>query len=334
MLILGLGPSLFPLCSAFFVAYMIMPIIDRAQEKSVPRPLAIAMILTILFGLFILLISIIIPKLINEFINFGKYLPSAIDMFLDFIQNKINHYQLDVNIDKSKLVSLIANNLNKVSLNSFASIANYLTQMWGHFAYFIIGLLNLSLFSNIFMFHACLLPQINQLIIKSTPQKYQGSLIYWGQASHEIFQGFFRGQMSVALILTIYYTIMLTVIGLPFAIIVGVITGLFSIIPYIGFTLGISTSYILAFYSGGEPTILLLIGATFAVAYFVDNFCLTPYLVGNSVGLNSLTTTLALLIAGHNFGILGMIFAIPIAALIQKALKSTLKNYQQLCQNN
>src|SRR5690606_27850658 len=127
---------------------------------------------------------------------------------------------------------------------------------------------------------------------------------------------FLRGQLLVMLILAIYYSVALSLTGLPSALPVGIITGLLVFIPYLGFGLGFGIALLVAVlqFDGFNPIIGVLL--VYGVGQAVESFLLTPYLVGDRIGLHPLAVLFALMAFGQLFGFTGVLLALPLSAAL------------------
>jgi predicted PurR-regulated permease PerM len=140
--------------------------------------------------------------------------------------------------------------------------------------------------------------------------------------------GFVRGQLSVCLLLGAFYAIALAVAGLNFGLLIGMGAGLVSFIPFVGAGLGFIVSMgvgVVQFWP--EWPMILVIGAVFAVGQFLEGNILQPKLVGNSTGLHPVTLMFALFAFGYLFGFVGMLIAVPAAAMIGVLARFALKQY-------
>jgi predicted PurR-regulated permease PerM len=141
--------------------------------------------------------------------------------------------------------------------------------------------------------------------------------------------GFLRGQMSVCALLGLFYGLGLAVLGLEGGLVVGLVAGLISFIPYVGSITGFIASIILAAVQFG-PTAWLMLGLTaglFALGQFIEGNFLTPKLVGSRVGLHPVWVIFALLAGGSLFGFVGVMVAVPMAAAIGVLIRFALAQY-------
>ena len=142
--------------------------------------------------------------------------------------------------------------------------------------------------------------------------------------------GFVRGQTGVCLILGSFYAVALTLIGLNFGLLIGLISGLITFIPYVGSMTGLVVAFGVAvaqFWPNYGPILMVL--AVFLVGQFIEGYVLAPKLVGESVGLHPVWIIFALLAFGYLFGFVGLLVAVPLAATIGVLARFVLRRYLQ-----
>lgn len=144
----------------------------------------------------------------------------------------------------------------------------------------------------------------------------------------EVVSAFLRGQLLVMLALGIVYGVGLWLVGLEFAFIIGLVAGLANIVPYLGFIVGITAATIATVFQF-DPFWLPLLGvaAVFSVGQMLEGFVLTPWLVGDRIGLHPVAVIFAILAGGQLFGFTGILLALPVAAMIVVALRHAHEPY-------
>ena len=140
--------------------------------------------------------------------------------------------------------------------------------------------------------------------------------------------GFIRGQASVCLILAIYYGIALSLVGLDMGALVGITTGILIFIPYIGYGIGLILSILLGLLQGLTMAQWICLGIVFLIGQIMEGYFLTPYLVGKRVGLHPVWIIFALLAGGMLAGALGVLIAVPMAAVLGVLLRHSIKWYK------
>lgn len=142
----------------------------------------------------------------------------------------------------------------------------------------------------------------------------------------DVFSSYFLGQGIVILILCALYSGLLMLIGVKFAILIGIITGILSVIPYLGFILGIITSITIAAaqFQSIEQVLYVILG--FAVIQILESFVITPKIVGKSIGIHPIAAIILIILGGMAFGPIGIIIAVPSAGVIYKIYKDKIKH--------
>jgi predicted PurR-regulated permease PerM len=143
----------------------------------------------------------------------------------------------------------------------------------------------------------------------------------------EMLAGFIRGQLMVMLALSIIYTVGLTIIGLELALLLGVIAGLVSFVPYLGLIVGIAMAGLAAFFQFGEWLPVFYVVIVFTVAQSIEGMLLTPHFVGERIGLHPVAVIFAVLAGGKLFGFTGVLLALPVAAVVMVLLRHAHQRY-------
>ena len=141
--------------------------------------------------------------------------------------------------------------------------------------------------------------------------------------------GFIRGQLSVAFLLGIIYALALTMAGLDYGFLIGISAGFLSIIPMVGSIIGLVVSIAVAWFQAGDLQYVFIIGAIFMVGQIVEGNVLSPKLLGDSVGLHPLWILFSLLAGGSLLGILGMLIAVPVAAVVGVLFSFAISQYKE-----
>jgi predicted PurR-regulated permease PerM len=160
------------------------------------------------------------------------------------------------------------------------------------------------------------------------PDRYRQQVSKLAAEIHDILSGFVRGQVTVCAILAVLYSIGLLFIGIDLALVIGTLSGVLFIIPYLGTILGIVLSMSMALLKYHDLLHPLLCLGWFFVVQFIEGTFITPKIVGDKVGLHPIVTVLALLIGGQLFGIIGMLIAVPVTAVFKVLLTSYLSYYR------
>ena len=162
------------------------------------------------------------------------------------------------------------------------------------------------------------------------PKHYEASTLKIVGECHNVLGAFVKGQFLVMVLLGIVYAVGLQLVGLEVGLIIGMVAGLCSIIPYLGFGVGIIAAVIACFFQFGmDPKHLLMILAVFGIGQLIEGYILQPFLLGDKIGLSPVAVVFAVLAGAQLGGFIGMLIALPVAAVIVVLLKHLKDLYEQ-----
>jgi len=185
-----------------------------------------------------------------------------------------------------------------------------------------------------------IIPLMSYYLLREFPQFHARFLYLIPKRHHALFNeiiarlngvlgGFIRGQLVVSSILSLYYGIAFAALGLRLALVLGLMAGFFNVVPYLGILSVLTLTLLIAFINGVGASTFVGIGAVFAVGMAAEGSFLTPRIVGRKVGLRPLTLILALLVGGELLGLVGMLLAVPIAAVARVFVSLGVERYRQ-----
>ena len=316
---------LLPFVLGIAVAYLLNPTVNKLGDIGISRAPAAMMIL----GGFLILIlgfaGVISPILYRELSQFSDDLPQYIEKFwgvMSPITARIDQY-----VGGSNGESLEA--LLKKNAGSAASAANYIVHKIASGGQAVMDMLSVAIFMPIvayFMMKEWV--SVTKWIHDLMPRHSEEVIIGLLKQIDLKLSGFVRGQITVAVFLGVSYAVMLSLAGLKYGFLIGLMSGLLSVIPMVGSAVGLIVSVAVAWFQSGDLTFVGLIGGIFIGGQLVEGNFLTPKLVGDSVGLHPLWVFFALLAGGSLLGILGMFLAVPIAAVVGVLLSFAIGKYK------
>lgn len=304
---------------SFFIAYLLDPVIDWFEKRRVPRWASILGIMVLGVGLISLFLLWLIPVITNEVQFLIKNTPQYTASALTFIQESSArlHVQFDIESLKQTLAMKAAGSFNKI----FSSISGIISSVSS-----VVGtIIHLSIIPILVFYFLRDFDSMNEKLFGIIDKNYGSQYRGYFQEFDRILSKYFRGQFLVAMILGVLYTVVLLIVGVKPAVLVGVISGILSVVPYLGFMIGFTSSIVLAAlqYSDVWHPIFVVIG--FAVVQSIEGNFLTPKIIGKSLGLHPTAVIFSLLAGGSLFGIGGMIIALPVAAFIRVISEQKLK---------
>ena len=319
-------PVMAPFVVGFAVAYLLNPVVQKMEDRHIPRWLSSLMILGLFFVVMILGLLIAIPLLIREMVDFIQLLPALFAAAQDWVTEKFPMIEIPKSFDDIRDINpeIVSERMGSV-LNVGKSLLGNIFQS----GLAVLGVISFLALMPIVAFYLLIdWKRVGRAIDSLIPQKNAGrirSII--GDVDRGL-SGFIRGQLLVCTILGVFYAVALSLMGLDYGFFIGIASGLLSIIPYVGSIFGLVASVGMAFYQFGGweyPVIALVI---FIVGQLVEGNYLTPKLVGDSVGLHPLWVIFALMAGGMLLGLLGMIIAVPVAAIIAVLVRHGIEIYK------
>ena len=307
-----------PFVIGIAVAYFLDPVVDKLEERKWNRSLATLFTLFVFLALVIFLVFLLVPVLTNQLKNFAQFLPIVkdklqliIDAVAGILNNKVDAKVLDV--PASGLIKWSTKMLGGV-IDGGAAIAD---------------LLSLFLITPLVAFY---LLRDWDLIVEKVydwfPIRHKDTLQEQLNEIDKKLAAFVRGQGTVCLILASYYAITLTMTGLEFGVVIGVFAGLISFVPFVGAIFGGLLSIGLAYLQFEAWTNIVIIAGIFILGQILEGYILTPKFIGEAVGLHPVWVIFSLLAGGALFGFLGVLLALPMAAIVGVLFRFCIDHYK------
>ena len=324
VLVYLLAPILMPFLSAAVLAYIADPLADKL-EKKMSRTLAVSVVFFTLSLVAVVVLLIILPLLEKQIVVLAEKLPLYLDRTQSYLlpllkeQFGIDIATFDLNVLKQSL-SNYWKTAGGIAANILSTISSSSLVLAGWIANF-----TLMLVVTFYLLRDwdSLIAKIHALI----PRKNEQTIVVIAKESDEVLGAFFRGQMLVMFVLSIVYTIGLMLVGLDTALLVGALSGMVSFVPYLGFIVGIVVASIAALMQFQEIMPLFYIAIVFLTGQMLEGMLLTPLLVGDKIGLHPVAVIFAVLAGGQLFGFVGVLLALPVAAVIAVVLRHMLDRY-------
>ena len=317
---------LLPFAAGIIIGYLFDPIADRLEKWHINRTFAT---LIVLVGAILILIPAGFAILHIADVQLRAFLASA-PKYVASLNDKLTPFLTSLqeafpSLGKDSLSSVLQNNLSN-SVKILSSILQKLIS--GSFAVF--NIISLLLITPVVAFYMLrdwdhFVKKIDELL----PRAYRHDIREQAIAIDHILSSFIRGQVMVCLSLGAFYAIGLSIIGLDLGLMVGMIAGIISFIPYVGSITGFVLSILIAFAQFNTLPPIIATVCIFIVGQLLEGYFLTPKLVGDSVGLHPVWIMFALLAGGVLLGFLGLMIAVPIAAVIGVLLRYWINRYKK-----
>lgn len=329
---------LLPFFLAFIIAYMLDPMVDWFELKlGLSRTIAVILLLSIItvisLGFFYYLTDQAI-EFVAELGNIAEN-PPDVRAWVDSVVPEALQRYFEGYVHNLKPQEIIENSIDFIRDHT-SGIMDTLTQgstyLW-LVATRTFGAVGVIINITIVLIVSIYLLRDFDVIVDKTrtlvPHRYRDEVDDIVREIDELMRAFFRGHLIVCVTIGILYGLGYQLVGLEGGFLVGVISGAMNVIPYLGPAIGFTAALVMALYQFGiSPWILGIIGVYVAVQSLEGNI-LTPNIVGEAVGLNPVMVLLALMVFGKILGFLGLLLAIPLAAIVKVFLKRLIGEYRE-----
>jgi len=324
LVIYALSPILAPFLAAAILAYILDPVVDRMAARRVPRALATALTLLLLLLAGSAFLLIVIPLFVKESVllaeQFPVFLEKAKGEWLPWIAQKTG---LDINLDSQSIKVFLTENLQDAK-----GIAQKLFNSLKVGGLAVVGfLINLLLVPVVLFYLLRDWDKLVQSVNDMVPRRWQKKTREVASEVDAVLAEFLRGQLSVMLLMSVFYVTGLWLAGLQFALPIGLITGILVFVPYLGSITGFLLATLAAVMQFQGLNGVVWVWAVFGIGQMLEGMVVTPWLVGDRVGLHPVAVIFALLAFGQVFGFFGVLLALPASAALLVALRHLRQRY-------
>ena len=322
-----LAPILTPFFIAALLAYLGDPLVDRLHARGLSRTIGTT-IVVVLFGLIIVIVPLILfPVLQKQLSAFIRAVPG----FLDWVTGELapwieSTFAVDLSIpDAASIKSQLAKHVERIG-NVAVDVVAYATRSGLALAGWLASLVLIP----VVLFYLLrdwddFVAGIRDLL----PRHVEPTVTMLAKESDEVLGAFLRGQLTVMLCLGIVYSVGLWLAGLEWALGIGMLAGLVSFVPYLGVIFGVLAATIAVLVQSQDVVQLVWVLLVFGIGQMLEGMVLTPLLVGDRVGLHPVAVIFAVLAGGQLFGFMGILLALPVAAVLAVLLRHARARYRE-----
>ncbi|GFN36019.1 AI-2E family transporter [Tepidimicrobium xylanilyticum] len=306
--------TIYTIITSAVLAYLFNPIVNYLEKRRISRGWGAIIVYLVIIGVILILSFSVFPRTAKEVRRFISILPMYFEKITDFIDDI--YYRYYISIDN---MPPIIQGIEAVILNSISNLESVIITSVSKFIEGII-----STFSKVVSL--ILIPILTFYFIKDKeyfkanlyllmPKKYRKEVKELSIEIDRVLSQFIRGRFILAVYVGIATTILLLILRIDFAVVIGIITGIADIIPYFGPFLGFLPAVFFAFVS--SPIKALWVAIMFIGIQWVENNVLAPKIIGETTGMHPIIILLSLIIGGGVFGVMGMIFSVPVVAVFK-----------------
>lgn len=293
-----------PMAFAGLLSIVLLPAVRKLEHRKIPTTLAITLVIAItisLLGLFIWLI-------IDQVVRLANDLPNLTTKFETFTNNLSNTLRRDFGFSTAEQ--------NKMLGEAFKSSSTYLADILLSTTNILSALIQVPIYIFIFLIYRKKFYDFFLSFIRGESKQ-------WRKDVQRVIQGYISGLLLVTLIIAALNTIGLLIVGIDHAIFFGILSGVLTIIPYVGIIIGALFPVIMALITKDSLWYTFGVIIVFSIVQFLEGNFITPRITGSKVSINAFGAILALLLGGKILGIAGMILAVPIIGLLKIFLENS-----------
>lgn len=304
---------LVPFLLGFILAYILVPLVDALEKFSFSRGLAIVLIYALFLGVTVIIVFFVLPILFVDFNEIIKIIPEytrTLQSMFAYIQEEYSQFPIPISIRKVTDGTFIR--FEEATISYIKAIGDVL----------------ISLFSQ--SFNLILTPILGFYFLKEynmfggkalvfLPARYRAELISVGGEINKVIRKFIRGNLLVATIVGIMTTLGMSLIGMKFPFLLGIIVGITNIIPYFGAIISAILAFLLALLQSKWLAVYVL--ALMIFIQQIESSIISPKILGDSVGLHPIIIIFVLMVGGKIWGIIGLLIAVPVAAILKILVK-------------
>jgi predicted PurR-regulated permease PerM len=323
-----LGPVLTPFAVAALLAWVANPLVSRIERSGRSRATAVTLVFLLMTLLVVLVALLLVPMLrsqVEQAIEWGPKLGLWITgTAVPWLEAR-SGVSIAAYVDPAEFGTLLKDHWRQAG-GVAANVLDGLSRSGMAVLNFAINLMLIPLVTFYFMRDwDGMVGQVRVMI----PRPLEPTVARLAKESDDVLGAFLRGQVSVMLALGTIYGVGLSLVGLDLGFLIGMVAGLLSFVPYLGTAVGLVAAVIATLVEHGDLFHLVLVVAVFSGGQLIEGFVLTPWLVGDRIGLHPVAVIFAIMAGGQLFGFIGILLALPAAAVIMVLLRYGMARYRE-----
>jgi predicted PurR-regulated permease PerM len=314
-----------PFVAGMGLAYLLDPVTTRLERLGIKRGIAAVLTISVVVLSLVLLILLIAPIIGSQLAGLVADIPDYVRRLQSWFTDPARPWAGRLMGNGVSAADRVAGEL---ATQGAAIATGFLSSLWTGGAA-VISILSLLIVTPVVAFY--FLVDWSRIVTKAErliPRPDQPRVRQLAREIDTAVAGFVRGQAMVCLILGVFYALALSLVGLRFGLLIGLVAGLISFIPYVGTLVGLVLSVGVAISQfWPEWTWIVVVAGIFFVGQFIEDYVLIPKLVGENIGLHPLWIMFALFAFGYLFGFIGLLIAVPVAAALGVIIRFATRRY-------
>ncbi|HDQ45882.1 MAG TPA: AI-2E family transporter [bacterium] len=302
-----------PLIFAFVLAYLFNPLVDKLTGLKIPRIAGVVLVLLLALGSVVLIGAILIPSMVSEIQDLLRRSENMPERFMELVETTLPRVLRVLRIDPATLKERVADQMPTSIDQVFSGIQKGVSGAGN----FLGQLLNLILVPVMTFYLLKDFSRLESWFMGLIPRQQRGVAVFYLWRFNRILGGYLRAQAIVCVFVGISTGLGLALFGIQFAVLIGVVTGLLNIVPFVGFYTSLVLVILIGLISPDPVTTVLKITGVFLVVQTIESYVVSPKIVGDRVGLHPVAVIFSILIFSRFFGFWGLLIGVPTAAVIK-----------------
>jgi predicted PurR-regulated permease PerM len=317
-----------PIFLAFIIAYILDPVVDRLEAWKVPRLVGIAIVFGGTLGAVVLFLALVLPSIVAEVAGAVQELPTQLTALWARIEPWLEQQGIPIPHSTEEWIERLSAYASEVASSILAPAGNVLSTLMGG-TLSVIGSVVAALV--VLVFGVYLLDAFDRLtagVRELIPLRWRATVTGYAEEIDQILSQFMRGQLTVMAILAVLYSGAYALLGVRLAVPIGIAAGMLNFIPYLGGAFALAAGILMSLLDGWHTWQLVGVVLAYTVVQALEGFVITPRIVGKTVGLSEIWVLLALFVGGEIFGFLGVLLAVPAAAVAKIFISRGVQYYR------
>ncbi|MGH7543669.1 MAG: AI-2E family transporter [Gemmatimonadota bacterium] len=330
------GSFLAPFVLALVLAYVADPFVDRLDRSGIRRAYGAGLVLVVAILLVVLAMVLLVPMVVDQATRFGQDLPEMIADLQVWYRDLIIRlgasdlpllrdvpFERALEVDTEDVQAFLAERIRELRVGWEDAMG------LGRGLQMFLTILGYAVLTPVLTYYILRdFPSLQEVAARLVPEDQRARTLGFLSRYDELLGEYLRGQLLVAAFVGIATGLGFWIVGFPNAVLLGVLAGVFNIVPYLGLVVSLIPALLIAFLSPPLWLSLLKVAGVFFAVQAIDAYLLSPRIIGSRVGLHPVWVMLAIIAFGSFFGIVGLLVAIPLAVLIKMLIGRTVDRYR------
>ena len=317
---------LLPFVVGILTAYFLDPAVKKLASHNMTRTKSAAIITIGFFVIVIALFFFLVPLISQQLTVIAQNMPVYIHTLQDKYARDIRHWLSYINEDQA---NAIKDNVGTIGTSAAGWVGGFFSEVLKS-GLALLNLISLFFITPIVVFY--LLRDWNKVVANFDallPRQYENTIMHQLKEIDKTLSGFIRGQTNISLIMSGFYSVLLSIVGLNFALGIGILSGFMLFIPFMGYAFCFALAVLISIFQFGATLPLLFVILIYLVGMFIESSILTPRLIGNEVGLHPLWIIFGVLAGAALFGFVGVLISVPLTAVAGVLVRFAIEKYRE-----